>query len=98
MNTLKYLYNYKFKIPTSTHWQEKAIDIKMKLLFVALLATWTVRILSCRTVIQNGKLIRQFVERHAEKTMEESLKFKLQEMERLKTEIEELEEQKTDET
>ena len=66
----------------------------MKLLFVAFLATWTVRILSCRTVIQNGKLIRQFVERHAEKTVEESLKFKYQEMERLKTEIEELEEQK----
>ena len=42
-------------------------------------------------------MIRQFVERHAEKTVEESLKFKHQEMERLKTEIEELEEQKTDE-
>ena len=69
----------------------------MKLLFVAFLATWTVRILSCRTVIQNGKLIRQFVERHAEKTVEDSLKFKYQEMEKLKTEIEELEEQKTDE-
>ena len=69
----------------------------MKLLFVAFLATWTVRILSCRTFVQNGRLIRQFVERHAEKTVEESLKFKYQEMERLKTEIEELEEQKTDE-
>ncbi len=69
----------------------------MKLLFVAFLATWTVRILSCRTVVQNGRLIHQFVERHAEKTVEESLKFKYQEMERLKTEIEELEEQKTDE-
>ena len=69
----------------------------MKLLFVALLAIWTVRILSCRTVIENGKLIRRFVERHAEKTVEQSLKFKQQEMERLKTEIEELEEQKNDE-
>ena len=68
----------------------------MKLLFVALLAIWTVRILSCRTVIENGKLIRRFVERHAEKTVEQSLKFKQQEMERLKTEIEELEEQKND--
>ena len=37
------------------------------------------------------------MERHAEKAMEESLKLKYQEMERLKTEIEELEEQKTDE-
>ena len=69
----------------------------MKLLFVALLAIWTVRILSCRTVIENGKLIRRFVERHAEKTVEQSLKYKQQEMEKLKTEIEELEEQKNDE-
>ena len=68
----------------------------MKLLFMALLAMWTVRILSCRTVIENGKLIRQFVERHEEKSVEESLKFKHQVMERLKTEIEELEEQITD--
>ena len=64
---------------------------------MALLAMWTVRILSCRTVIENGKLIRQFVERHEEKSVEESLKFKHQVMERLKTEIEELEEQITDE-
>ena len=42
-------------------------------------------------------MIRQFVERHAEKTVEDALKFKYQEMEKLKTEIEELEEQKTDE-
>ena len=45
----------------------------MKLLFVVFFATWTVKILSCRTVVQNGRLIRQFVERHAEKTVEESL-------------------------
>ena len=64
---------------------------------MAFLAISTVRILSCRTVIENGRKIRQFVERHAEKAVEESLKLKYQEMERLKTEIEELEEQKTDE-
>ena len=70
----------------------------MKLLFVAFLATWTMRILSCNTIIQNGKLIRQFVERHAEireKTVKDVLKFKYQEMEELKAEIEDLEEQKT---
>ena len=64
---------------------------------MAFLAISTVRILSCRTVIENGRKIRQFVERHEEKAVEESLKLKYQEMERLKTEIEELEEQKTDE-
>ena len=69
----------------------------MKLLFMAFLAISTVRILSCRTVIENGRKIRQFVERHEKKTVEESLKLKHQEMERLKTEIDELEEQKTDE-
>ena len=64
---------------------------------MAFLAISTVRILSCRTVIENGRKIRQFVERHEKKTVEESLKLKHQEMERLKTEIDELEEQKTDE-
>ena len=69
----------------------------MKLLFIAFFAISTVRILSCRTVIENGRKIRQFVERHEKKTVEESLKLKHQEMERLKIEIDELEEQKTDE-
>ena len=72
----------------------------MKLLFVAFLATWTMKILSCSTIIQNGKLIRQFVEQHAEireKTVEDILKFKYQKMEELKAEIEDLEEQKTHE-
>ena len=64
---------------------------------MAFFAISTVRILSCRTVIENGRKIRQFVERHEKKTVEESLKLKHQEMERLKTEIDELEEQKTDE-
>ncbi len=63
---------------------------------MAFFAISTVRILSCRTVIENGRKIRQFVERHEKKTVEESLKLKHLEMERLKTEIDELEEQKTD--
>ena len=69
----------------------------MKLIFMAFFAISTVRILSCRTVTENGRKIRQFVERHEKKTVEESLKLKQLEMDKLKTEIDEMEEQKTDE-
>ena len=68
----------------------------MKLLFVVFLATCTMRILSCNSVIRNGRKIQQFVERHAEireKTVKDVLKFKYQEMEELKAEIEDLKEQ-----
>ena len=65
----------------------------MKLLFVVFLATCTMRILSCNSVIQNGKKIQRFVERHAEISERNLLKSKLQEMEELKAEIEDLEEQ-----
>ena len=51
------------------------------------------RILSCNNVIQNGKKIQRFVERHAEISERNLLKSKLQEMEELKAEIEDLKEQ-----
>jgi hypothetical protein len=65
----------------------------MKLFFVVFLATCTMTILSCNNVIQNGKKIQRFVERHAEISKRNLLKSKLQEMEELKAEIEDLKEQ-----
>ena len=69
----------------------------MKLIFMALFAISTVRILSCGTVAQNGRRIHQFVERHGKKTVDESLRLKRLGMDKLKTEIDETEEQETDE-
>ena len=69
----------------------------MKLIFMALFAISTVRILSCRTVTENGRRIHQFVERHGKKTVDESLRLKRLGMDKLKTEIDEMEEQETDE-
>ena len=66
----------------------------MKLLFMAFLATWTMKILPCSLVIHLQ------AEQHAEikgKTIEDILRFKYQKMEELKAEIEDLEEQKTQE-
>ena len=70
----------------------------MKLFLVVFLATCTMRILPCNNVIQNGKKIQRFVERHAEISERKLLKSKLQEMEELKAEIEVLEEKTADES
>ena len=56
------------------------------------------KILPCNNVIQNGKKIQRFVERHAEISERKLLKSKLQEMEELKAEIEVLEEKTADES
>ena len=56
------------------------------------------KILPCNNVIQNGKKIQRFVERHAEISERKLLESKLQEMEELKAEIEVLEEKTADES
>ena len=66
----------------------------MKLLFMAFLATWTMKILPCSLIILRHLKAKQ----HAEikgKTIDEILSFKHQKMEELKADIEKLEEQKT---
>ena len=68
----------------------------MKLLLVTLLAIWTVRILSCGTVVQNGRRIQQFVDRQGKKTVDEALRLKRLGIDKIK-EIDEREEQETDE-
>ena len=76
--------------------RKKTFDIRMKLLLVTLLAIWTVRILSCGTVVQNGRRIQQFVDRQGKKTVDEALRLKRLGIDKIK-EIEEREEQETDE-
>ena len=70
----------------------------MKPIFMAFFAISTVRILSCRTVTENGRRIHQFVGRNGKKPFEESLRLKRLGIDKVKdTEIDEMEEQKTDE-
>ena len=64
---------------------------------MAFFAISTVRILSCRTVTENGRRIQQFVG-NGKKSFEESLRLKRLGIDKVKdTEIDKMEEQKTDE-